>query len=100
LFAKTFSDLVKTFVDGTLAQITKLAFLFAFLFFLYRIYVFMVNLNEGAGTEKIKEGKKWLVYAIILFFVFVSIFGLVNIMKNSLKFDNNKDIDLHIDPSF
>jgi len=99
-FAKSFDIVVKDFVDGTLANATKLAFFFAFMFFLYRLYAFMVHLGEDGDSEKVRENKKWLVYAIVLFFVFLSIFGLVKILKNSVNLNENKDINVRIDPKF
>jgi hypothetical protein len=69
---------------------------FAFLFFVWRLFRFMIALAEGENANEIKEGKKWMLYAVIVFFVFVSVFGIVKLLKEDLNLNNSSQIKLHL----
>ena len=94
--AKDFGHVVNGFTNGILHTITIAALVFAFTFFLWRLFVYMLSLAKDPSGDTIKEGKKWLVYAVIILFIFVSIFALVNMVKKSLKLDESSNIQLNI----
>ena len=96
VFAKNFGEAVKGFTNGILHTATTVALIFTFSFFLWRLFVYMLVLAQDPSSEKVKDSKKWLIYAIIILFVFVSIFALVSMVKKSLKLDESQKIDINI----
>ena len=96
VFAKDFGEVVMGFKDGILNTVTSAALVFAFLFFLWRLFDFMLKLGNDAGGSEVEEGKKWLTHAIIILFVFISIFALVNLVEDSLKLDNSSKVQIDL----
>ncbi len=99
VLAKDFAGVVSGFTNGILKTITGLAFVFMTLFFVYRLFIFMKNLADSPESKEVEEGKKWIIFAILVFFVAVSIFGIVKLVKNSLKLNdenNATQLQLHI----
>ena len=86
-FAVSFSELALNLSNGIIATITKLAFGFAVVFFLWGVFVFVMNADE---EKKREEGKKRILWGLIAIFVMVSVWGLLAAVENSINLDNTK----------
>jgi hypothetical protein len=72
--------------------VVPLVFALAFIVFLWGVFqAFIVGANN---EEKRKEGAKFVMWALIGFFVMVSIWGLVNLAKSLFPTSNNVRPDL------
>ena len=56
------------------------------LFFLWGMG--MMILNSG-DSEKLAEGKKFMVWSIVAIFLMVSVWGVIEVFQNTFSFDNN-----------
>jgi hypothetical protein len=66
--------------------IVPLLFAIAFIVFLWGIYTYFI---AGAGQEEKREtGRKFALYGLIGFVVMIAIWGLVNLITNSLGLDS------------
>ena len=50
--------------------------------------------TAGGDEEKRKEARNTMIYGIIAIFVMVSVWGLVNLLRNSFALDNQVPTDL------
>lgn len=66
--------------------LVPLVFTLAFLAFLWGVFNFFIA--GGGEEEKRKEGKKFIVYALIGFFLMFSVWGIINIFLFSFGFNN------------
>ncbi len=64
--------------------LVPLLFAVAFIVFLWGI--FQAFILGGADEEKRKEGKQFIVWGLVGFFVMVSVWGIVNLFVNSFGF--------------
>lgn len=72
--------------------VVPLIFGVAFVVFIWGVYTYFI---QGAGNdEKRKEGRQFIIYGIIGFFVMVSVWGLVNIAVRTFGFDRASRPDL------
>lgn len=67
--------------------VVPLIFSLAFLAFLWGVFRFFIA--GGADKEKREEGRKFVMWGIIGFVIMFSLWGIVNLLVNSLGFDNN-----------
>lgn len=77
---------LKTIMDiitGYMANFIKLVIAFAILTFVWNIYRYFLK----ADADRAEAGK-YVLYSVIGFFVMLSIWGLVNIVKNTFNLDN------------
>lgn len=81
------SDLGSFIINIINNVIVPVLFAVAFIVFLWGVfYTFIL----GASSEEVKEkGKNLMLWGLIGFFVMVSIWGLVNLLTNTLSFGNN-----------
>lgn len=91
-FAVSFSELALTLSNGIIATISKLAFGFAVVFFLWGIFVFVMNADDATKRE---EGKKRILWGLVAIFVMVSVWGLLAAVDNTTNLDNT-----HLDIKF
>ena len=87
-FAQTVSTIPNLFltVIGWINQIfVPLIFAIAFVAFLVGIYYYFIQ--NGANPEKAKEGRTFLVWSLIGFFVMFSVWGLVNLFVGTFGFN-------------
>lgn len=70
-----------TFIDNYLVP---LLFALAFTIFLFGIFRYFIL--GGANEEKRDEGKKFMVWGLIGFFIMVTVWGIVNLLVSSLGF--------------
>ncbi len=73
------------FINGTLVP---LIFAVAFLVFIWGVFNYFIL--GGSNEEKRNEGKSFVMYGVIGFVVMMTVWGLVNIVKNSLDFGGNE----------
>lgn len=86
LVLASFAVWVDTF-SGYIEKIIVLLAGFAFVVFVYG----MVKFIYRAGDEKTRtEGKSAITWGIIIFFVMVSLWGLVNLVTGSVELDSKK----------
>jgi hypothetical protein len=64
-------------------------FLFAIAFFVFIWGVFNYFVAGGANEEQRDKGKQLVMWGIIGFVIMVSVWGLVNLVTNTLDFDEN-----------
>lgn len=84
----TLLDLVRNIVNALLPIIIA----FAVLFFFYGLVKYVLSANdEGARSE----ARSIMIWGIIIIFVMVSVFGLVNILIRTFDLDNTS-IDAEI----
>ena len=65
--------------------LVPLLFAVAFIAFLYGIFLYFIA--GGADEEKRSQGKQLAIWGIVGFFVMVSVWGLVNIIRNTFNID-------------
>ncbi len=67
--------------------LVPLVFAIAFIVFLFGVFQYFI---AGAGNdEKRKEGRNFIMYALIGFVVMVSVWGLVNLLSGSFTFGSS-----------
>lgn len=64
-----------------------LVFAAAFLVFIFGVFQYFIQ--GGADEEKRESGKSLMLWGIIGFFVMVSVWGLVNILRGTFRLENN-----------
>ncbi len=74
---------VTRFIGGVLIP---LVFAVAFLTFIWGLFLYFVA--GGADEEKRAQGKQLAIWGIVGFFVMVSVWGLVNIVRGTFRLDN------------
>ena len=92
-FAITFADAAKKLSNGIIHDLSMLAFLVGFIFFLWGILLFVLN---EAGSSKRQEGLNKIIYSVIALFIMFSFWGVVKFFTNSLELDN-RHIEIKLD---
>jgi hypothetical protein len=72
--------------------IVPLIFAIAFLFFIFKIYQYFIA--GGGNDEKVAEGRKFLAWSLVGFFVMFSVWGLVNIFVSTFGFNAEQRPDI------
>lgn len=72
-----------SFVD---LYVVPIIFALAFIVFLW--FVFQYFILGGADEEKLKTGRKFVLWSLIGFFLMFSLWGIVNLIQRSLGFEN------------
>ena len=86
IVSATFAIWVDKF-SGNINKVVVVLAGFAFVVFVYGVVKFIYK----AGDEKAREeGKSAITWGIIIFFVMVSVWGLVNLITSSVKLDSDK----------
>lgn len=68
--------------------IVPLIFAIALLTFVWGVYEYFIA--GGADEEKRKQGRNFIMYGLIGFFVMISVWGLVNLLLGTFALDNNR----------
>jgi len=59
------------------------------------VFIFIVGLvqyvNAGGDDDKIKAAKQTIIWGLIIIFVMFSAVGIVNLLNNTFRFDNQLD---------
>ena len=74
-------------------------FIWAIAFVVFIWGVFLYFIAGGHDEEKREKGKGLMLWGIIGFFVMVSVWGLVNILRGTFQFDNRIDYGQPLPPS-
>ncbi|MDQ1299926.1 MAG: hypothetical protein QG636_594 [Patescibacteria group bacterium] len=79
--------------EGIIGLINNVAvpLLFAIAFIVFIWGVFQYFIAGGHDEEKRETGKSLMLWGIIGFFIMVSVWGLVNILRGTFQFDNDID---------
>ncbi|MGB4076429.1 MAG: pilin [Minisyncoccia bacterium] len=77
-----FRDLLLFIVD---AVISPLIFAAAFVVFIWGVYTYFIA--GAANEEKRKEGRTFVMYGLIGFFVIVSVWGIVRLLTGTFRFE-------------
>ncbi len=75
---------IVSIINGILVP---LVFAIAFIVFIFKIYQYFIA--GGGSDEKVSEGKKFLLWSLVGFFLMFSIWGLVNVLIASIGFNAN-----------
>jgi hypothetical protein len=78
---------VGTFIV-TLINNVAVPVIFALAFIVFIWGVFQYFILGGSDEEKRKNGQQLMLWGLIGFFIMVSVWGLVNILTNSVNLDN------------
>lgn len=76
---------IKSLIDFSDAYLVPLIFAVAFIVFLWGVFQYFIF--GAADEEKRKEGRNFIMYALIGFVLMFSIWGIVNLLYHSLGFD-------------
>src|SRR3989338_1943351 len=76
--AVTIGSIVDTIIDF-LDSIIPILFLIATIVFLLGIILFITSLLYGEKEKKKKEGRQYIIFGLIVFFVMVAVWGIVNV---------------------
>lgn len=92
-FAQVQATNVSTLGQGLIGLINNVAvpLLFALAFIVFIWGVFQYFIAGGHDEEKRETGKSLMLWGIIGFFVMVSVWGLVNILRGTFNFNNTID---------
>lgn len=92
-FAQVQATNVQNLGQGIIGLINNVAVpvLFAVAFLVFIFGVFQYFIQGGADEEKRESGKSLMLWGIIGFFVMVSVWGMVNILRGTFNFDDRID---------
>lgn len=92
---------VQNLGQGIIGLINNVAvpLLFAIAFIVFIWGVFQYFIAGGHDEEKRETGKSLMLWGIIGFFIMVSVWGLVNILRGTFNFDNRIDYGQPLPPS-
>ncbi|MDP3402910.1 MAG: pilin [bacterium] len=100
-FAQVNATNVQNLGQGIIGLINNVAvpllFAVAFIVFIWGIFTYFIS--GGHDEEKRETGKSLMLWGIIGFFIMVSVWGLVNILRGTFNFDNRIDYGQPLPPS-
>ena len=77
----TFADIVANIINLVLNPLVGLLIGLALVYFLWGVFLYV---RAGDSTDKIKEGSQMMLYGIVALFVMVAVWGLVNVVANTI----------------
>ena len=75
-------NLIRSLINSAVPPLIAIA-VFLFMFGLLR-YV-----TAGDDEQKVKQGRSFIIYGIIGIFIMLSVWGLVNVLLNSVRLNNS-----------
>lgn len=67
--------------------LVPIVFAVAFIVFIWGVFRYFI---QGAANEEQREkGKQFVVWSLVGFFLMVSLWGILNLLTNTLSFENN-----------
>lgn len=84
---KTLDVYLPSIVGFISSILVPLLFAVAFIVFIYGVFQYFIA--GGANEEQREKGKQLVMWGIIAFVVMVSLWGLVNLIRNTLNFGEN-----------
>lgn len=86
--SNTLNELFAAVISFINSIAVPLIFALAFVFFLYGVFKYFFG--SGSNAEKNRtEGKQFIMYGVIGFFVMISLWGLVNIAVRTFGFEDD-----------
>jgi len=79
--AQTVDALITNIKTAIINPIIGIIFALAFLLFVWGVAVFLMKADDATGRE---QGKNHIIYGLIGMFIMVSVFGIINIITNTL----------------
>jgi hypothetical protein len=67
--------------------VVPLIFAVAFVIFLFRVYQLFIQ--GGSNEESVQNGRKFVMWSLVGFFLMFSVWGLINLLINTLGFDSS-----------
>jgi hypothetical protein len=67
--------------------VVPLIFAVAFVIFLFRVYQLFIQ--GGSNEESVQNGRKFVMWSMVGFFLMFSVWGLINLLINTLGFDSS-----------
>lgn len=84
--ANSLSDVLTT-INGFVQPLITFAIALAVLFFLYGLLQYV---TAGDDPEKQKNGRSKMIYGVVVIFVMVSVWGLVNLLSGTFSTKNTQ----------
>lgn len=81
---KTLTDLINFFVCILLKSVVPLLFTVSLIVFIYGVVKYIMHADDEKERE---EGRKFMLFGIIALFVMVSVWGLVQVLRNTFGLD-------------
>ena len=78
------TELLDRFVDVIIDPTILLVFTTGFLFFVWGLVQFLVDLRNGGEHE---EGKKHMLWGLVGMFVMASVYGIIALLDNTFELD-------------
>ncbi|MEO6536291.1 MAG: pilin [Candidatus Paceibacterota bacterium] len=76
-----------TNIEKVINLLVPLVFAIAFVVFIFGVFRYFIL--GGANEEKRAQGRQLIMWGLIAFFVMVSVWGLVNLITNTLNLDSS-----------
>lgn len=92
--AQTVNSLINTF-SGILGAIIPFFMILATVIFLWGVIQYI---TAGGEEEKIKAGRTYMLWGIIALFIMIAVWGLVNVVANTLGVGTNNVIPPGVKP--
>ncbi len=73
-------------IAGLINLATPIIVALALLFFFWGLATYILNASDG---EKQKEGRNIMIWGILALFVMVSVWGIVNVVRDTFKLNDN-----------
>ncbi len=95
-FAQVNASNVSTLGRDLIGLINNVAipFLFAVAFIVFIWGVFQYFIAGGADEEKRSQGRQFVIWSVIAFFVMSSLWGIVNLLDGTFQFGNENTPDI------
>jgi hypothetical protein len=84
---ETITEIVTSIINLINNVLVPLVFAVAFIFFLFGVVQYLII--GAANAEKRKTGLQIIMYSVIGFAVMMSVWGIVNLVRNSFGLDSN-----------
>lgn len=80
-------EAILTDLVGFINFLVPIIFAIAFIVFIWGVFRYFI---QGAASEEQRDkGKQFVVWSLVGFFLMLSIWGIVNLLTNTLSFDDN-----------
>ncbi len=79
----TIPEYLRSITEFILVILVPLVFAVAFVAFIYGIFLYFIA--GGADEEKRSQGKQLAIWGVVGFFVMVSVWGLVNVLRGTFN---------------
>lgn len=85
-------ELIEDFIAFINDFVIPFIWALAFIVFLFGLFKYFIQ--GGANEEQRDQGKQLVVWGIIAFFIMTSVWGIINLLSGTFRFDNDTMPDL------